>query len=211
MNRINTTWAGVAAMAGGCAAVLMTPLMSMGYYRAYALQSEAPPFWLAAAAPLADRVFAGGDPKIIYANFGRVFAFVYLLMFAGVWGLRRFDPARSSRFGTIAYGSLLLALIVSFVGTTLDYWNVGPGWTLELLGMLSLLISCTICGAYLLRSGIVPEPVAVWLLLSFPLGILSFMLIRQIPSAPTLPFAVASIAIGAVLIRNGSTASSGGT
>ena len=201
MNRTDIKWAGIVALAGGCIAVLMTPLMSMGYYRAYALQSEAPPFWMAAATPLADRIFAGGDPKVIYTNFGRVFAFVYLLMLAAVWGLRRLDPARSSRFGALAYGSLLLALTVSFVGTTLDYWNIGPGWSIELLGMLLLLITGTIAGVHLLRFEIVPKPVAVWLALSFPLCVLSFMLIRQIPSAPTLPFAIASVAIGVILTR----------
>ena len=205
MNRTDTKWLGIVALVGGLSAALMTPLMSMGYYRAYALQSEPPPFWMAAAAPLADRIFAGGDPKIIYSNFGRVFALVYLLLIAAVWGLHRLDPNRSSKFATVAYGSLLLDLAVSFVGTTLDYWNVGPGWTAELLGMLLLLISGTICGVHLLRSGIVPKALAAWLALSFPLCILSFMLIRQIPSAPTLPFAIASIAIGVVLIRNGAT------
>lgn len=193
---------GILAVTGGALACLLTPLMSMGYYMAYAVPGETPPFWLSAAkAPLSFLFSFAADEKTAYATYGKMFALVYLFFLPGIWALHRLQRGKVSRFEKFSYVFLLAAVIVSFFGVSLDYWQIKQGWTLELLGMLMLQIAATIYGAASLRLKILPRALSILFTASIPLCFASFMLFKQIPSAPTFPFAVASIAAGVFVIR----------
>ena len=67
--------------------------------------------------------------------------------------------------------------------------------------MLLLQFAATVYGAASLRVKIIPRPVALLMAASIPLCVIAFLLVKQIPSAPTLPFALASLATGAFLLR----------
>jgi hypothetical protein len=201
MSERSLKWSGVSALAGGLLACLLTPVMSVGYYRAYAVAGETPPFWLPAAQPVLSFLFAFADEKIAYAAYGKLFAIVYLLFLPGVWALHKLHENARSRFEKFGFVFLMLALSVAAIGVSLDYWGVKPGWTIELLGMLLLQIGATVYGAALLVLKVVPRLLGLLLGASLPLCVAAFMLIKQIPSAPTLPFAIASIAIGYFILR----------
>ena len=118
-------WAGISAVAGGMWALILTPLISAGYYRAYAVSGETAPFWFAAAQPLVNFLFVSEDAKIVYSAIGKPFAAVYPLFVTGVWALHkrqgkasRGGGSKLERFGFIF---LLTALAVSFAGVYLDY------------------------------------------------------------------------------------------
>ena len=195
--------AGIAAIAGGVLACVLTPLMSIGYYQAYAVQSETPPFWFSAVQPLLSFLFSFADVKIVYTTYGKLFVGVYLLFLPGVWALHKLQEKAGSKFEKACFVFLMIALVVSFIGVSLDYWGIKSGWSLELLGMLLLQIAATMYGVASLRLKIIARPIAVLLAMAFPLCIAAFLLVKQIPSAPTLPFAIASIAIGAFVLSSG--------
>jgi hypothetical protein len=196
---------GIFAMAGGVLACILTPLISIGYYRAYAVSGETPPFWFSAVQPLSSFWFSFADIKIVYATYGKLFAVVYLLFLPGVWALHKLQEKAGLKLERTCFVFLMIALVVSFIGVSLDYWGIKPGWTIELLGMLLLQIAATMYGVASFRLKIITRPIAILLAAAIPLCVAAFLLFKQIPSAPTLPFAVASIAAGAFLLRRDKT------
>lgn len=192
---------GFLALAGGALACLLTPVMSIGYYQAYAVPGEVPPFWFSAAQARLSFLFAFADEKSAYAAYGKLFAMVYLLFLPGVWALHRLQQKAGSRFERFGYYFLLTALIVSVIGVTLDYWEIKPGWSVELLGMLFLQIAATVYGIASFSLRIIPRRLSLLFTSAMLLCIASFMLFKQIPGAPTLPLAIVSIASGAFIIR----------
>lgn len=200
MSQQTAKWGGVSGLAGGILACLLTPLMSIGYYRAYG-GHETPPFWMASVAPHFEFLFDLADERTVYAAFGKLFSVVYILFLPGVWALHRRQSKAASKLEKFGFGFLTLALLVSFVGVGFDYWGIRAGWTIELLGMLLLQLGATVYGAASLRLKIIPLFPALLLTAAIPLVIASFLLFKQIPSAPTLPFAVASLLTGVYIIR----------
>ncbi|MDQ3799975.1 MAG: hypothetical protein M3384_11020 [Acidobacteriota bacterium] len=198
---------GISALAGGALACLLTPVMSIGYYQAYAVAGEVPPFWFSTAQTLLGFLFAFADEKTAYATYGKLFAVVYLLFLPGVWALHRLQRKAGSRLEKFAYLFLSSALIVSFIGVTMDYWEIKSGWTIELLGMLLLQIAATVYGIASFSLKIIPRPLSLLFTAAIPLCVPAFMLVKQIPSAPTLPLAVISIAAGVFIIRSSETKS----
>ncbi|HLL99942.1 MAG TPA: hypothetical protein VK400_02730 [Pyrinomonadaceae bacterium] len=198
---------GFLALTGGALACLLTPVMSLGYYQAYAVPGETPPFWFSAAQTPLSFLFAFADEKTAYASYGKLFAIVYLLFLPGVWALHKLQRKAGSRLEKTGYYFLLTALVVSCAGVTLDYWEIKPGWSLELLGMLLLQIAATLYGIASLSLKIIPRRLSILFAAALPLCIASFMLFKQIPGAPTLPFAVVSIAAGVFIIRLSETKS----
>lgn len=198
---------GISAFAGGALACLLTPIMSIGYYQAYAVAGEAPPFWFSTAQTSLGFLFAFADEKTAYATYGKLFAIVYLLFLPGVWSLHRLQQKAGSRLEKFAYFFLASALIVSFIGVTLDYWEIKPGWSVELLGMLLLQIAATVYGIASFSLKIIPRRLSLLLTAAVPLCVPAFMLVKQIPGAPTLPLAVVSIAAGVFIIRLSETKS----
>lgn len=192
---------GYSAILGGITGCLLTPLLSLGYYASYAIPSETPPFWISTVRPILSPLLDFADARDVYTNYGRIFPIVYLLVLPGVAALHSLQAKARSRFEKHSFVFLVIALVISFFGVTGDYWGIKAGWTLELLGMLLLQISATLYGAASLRLKIVPHFVSVLLTSSIPLCVISFWLFKQIPGAPTLPLAVASIAIGAFVLR----------
>jgi|GEM_PF-3832208 len=192
---------GYSAIFGGILGCLLVPLLSLGYYSSYAMPSETPPFWISTVRPFLSALLDFADAKDVYTSYGRIFPAVYLLILPGVLALHWLQSKAGSRFEKYSFIFLAVSLIISFFGVAGDYWGIKAGWTIELLGMLLLQISATLYGAASLRLKIVPQSIAVLLVLSIPLCFVSFWLFKQIPSAPTLPFAAASIAIGTFILR----------
>ena len=198
----NLKWWGISAIVGGVLACLLTPLMSIGYYQSYAIPAESPPFWFASVQPLVGFLFSFADEKTAYSAYGRFFAVVYLLFLPGVLALHKLhEKAAPSRLEKIAYFLLVSALVVSFFGVSGDYWGIKAGWTVELLGMLFLQIATTLYGIAVLRLKIVPRSIAIIMVVSVPLCIISFLLFKQIPAAPSLPFATVSLAAGFFILK----------
>jgi hypothetical protein len=193
-------WAGLSAFVGGVLACGLTPLMSIGYYQAYPVAGERPPFWYPSVQPALNFLFNFADEKVVYATYGKLFALVYLLFLPGVWALHKLQEKTGSKLEKFSFVFLLIALIVAFIGVSLDYWGIKAGWTTELLGMLLLLIGSSFYGAAGLRLKIIPRLLALIYLAAIPLCVVAFLLVKQIPSAPTLPFALASIAAGAFVL-----------
>ncbi|MDQ4121051.1 MAG: hypothetical protein M3209_06360 [Acidobacteriota bacterium] len=191
---------GYSAIFGGIAGCLLVPLLSLGYYSSYAMPSETSPFWISTVRPFLSALLDFADAIEVYTFYGRIFPIVYLLVLPGVFALHRLQAKNKSGFEKFSFVFLVFALTVSFFGVTFDYWGIKIGWTIELLGMLLLQISATIYGAASLRLKIIPRIISVLLMLSIPLCVISFLIFKQIPGAPTLPFAVASIAIGAFIL-----------
>ena len=201
----NLKWSGISAIMGGVLACLVAPLMSVGYYSSYAMPSETPPFWFSTAQPILGLFLSFADVKTAYTTYGKIFAVVYLLFLPGVFALHSMQERAKSRFEKYSFIFLAAALIASFFGVSFDYWGIKQGWTIELLGMLLLQFAATLYGVALLRLKIVPISQAILLLGSIPFCIISFLLLKQIPSAPTLPFALASIALGLFILRKSKT------
>jgi len=140
--------------------------------------------------------------KIIILRFNRDSTINFLLLYFSVQSVFLLGSVFFEKYSFIF---LAAALIASFFGVSFDYWGIKQGWTIELLGMLLLQFAATLYGVALLRLKIVPISQAILLLGSIPFCIISFLLLKQIPSAPTLPFALASIALGLFILRKSKT------
>jgi hypothetical protein len=198
-------WCGILTIVGGALACLLAPVMSVGYYQSYAIPAETPPFWFNAVKPFVSFLYSFADAKTAYEAYGKLFAVVYLLFLPGFFAIHSIQEKSKSRLERYSFIFLTIVLVVCFFGVSGDYWGIKQGWTLELLGMLLLQISATLYGIALVRLKTFPFSSVVLLLGSIPFCVISFMLLKQIPSAPTLPFALASIVFGLFILSKSKT------
>jgi hypothetical protein len=200
-------WRGVAAVLGGSMALALTPPFASAYYLAY----DVPPPWVHALRPLLGALLDGAPITTVYAVYGRWFAVVYLLALPGFQGLRQLQQPPPRSLTEISWKALALALILSCIGVSGDYWFNGAGWTLTLLGLLALLLTTTVYGIALLRARIMPAWVGWSLVITGLGGFASSLLTGHIPSGPTIAPAVGWICIGVLLLRADSSSRDAGS
>ena len=191
--------AGFAAIAGGLLAVALTVPFAGAYFNAYTVEGESPPRWLESVEPELGSLLTFAAPETVYALYGKIFNFVYLLILPAVFALHRLHRGTDSGREMWAFRVLVGGLIATSIGVAGDYWADGIGFPLEALGLLAMIAGTTLYGAAALRSGVLPAWSA-WLLVAGGPGAFAGMaLTGHIPSGPTLLFAVSWLAVGTLL------------
>jgi hypothetical protein len=196
------SWAGVGAMIGGLVAIALTPPFAVAYFKAYP-GSDVPPFWIEPIKPILGSLLTFGPPTVVYLTYGRVYNIVYLLLLAGVFGLHAYHQGSRSRLEKWAFYLQVAALITIFIGVVGDYWASSVdlflvGW----LGLLVLSIGTTIYGIALLRSNVLPRWCAWLFVAGVPALFIFQLLIWQVPSGLTFPFAVLWLIVGYMMASN---------
>ncbi len=190
-------WRGVAALLGGIVALTLSPPLASAYHLAY----DVPPPWVYALRPLLGPLLDFAPLTTVYDIYGRWFALVYLLALPGLEALRRLQQPSPGGLVDNSWRGVALALILTCIGVSGDYWFDGAGWTLTLLALLALLITTTLYGAALLRAGAVPAWVGWSLAVTGLGGFPSSLLTGHIPSGPTIAPAIGWICVGVFLLR----------
>jgi hypothetical protein len=178
--------------------ILLTLPFAAAYFRAYP-GFDAPPRWLPSVQPILGRLLTFAPAISVYTMYGRLFEFVYLLILPGVFGLHALHARASDRFEQWGFWCVVGGLIVSFVGVAGDYWADGAGFTLELVGLLVLLIGTTIFGSATVRARRIPTWSAWLLIIAGPGALPATWFIGHLPSGPTFLFAFAWVIIGYML------------
>lgn len=193
-------WAGVAAVVGGLLALVLTLPFALAFFRAYP-GYDVPPTWLAGLEPSLLPLVSFAPPVTVYNLYGRVYDLVYMLFLPATVALHRLHQGYRSWLERWGYGLLLSGLVLTFLGVAGDYWANGLTFVLSLLGLLVLAVGTSLYGLVLWRSHVLPRGVA-GLFLACMLGVVTgSWLMGHIPSGPTLPFALAWLALGAAFSR----------
>jgi len=171
---------GLAAMLGGVLGIALTPILSY----LWATYSDA------------------------YLHYGRVYFLVYLGCLLGLTGLyarRRWSRLEGEKWGL---GLTFAGLTIGLVGDVLAYWGGPPGqdftqlqatgFSIELLGLLSILIGSVVLGITYLRANVFPKLVSGLLVAAGPGGLLLFGL--HAPSGTMLLFCCARVVLGYLLL-----------
>lgn len=194
-------WPGLAAAAGGLLALILTAPFALGYHAAYP-GYDARPVWDDALRPHLAAILAFDRPQAVYAIYGRVYGLVYPLVALGLATLHRaVAPGVAPRALRRSYGTLLGAVLLTWAGVVGDYWLDGTGFLLETIGLLALVIGAVAYGIALSRLTTAPRWIANLLLGAGLAAVPAMLLVRHLPSGPTLPFALAWIPIGVALWR----------
>jgi len=195
-------WAGLAAIAGGLLAVVLTVPFASAYYPAYAIEGESPPRWLKSLEPELGSLLTFAAPVRVYELYGKIFNVVYLLILPAVFSLHRLHQEGSSPKEMWAFRVLVGGLIATSIGVAGDYWANGIGFPIEVLGLLATIVGTTLYGVATLRSGVLPRW-SSWLLVAGGPGAFAGMAVTgHLPSGPTLLFAVSWLAVGILLSRD---------
>jgi hypothetical protein len=173
---------GLAGMLGGVLGIILTPILSY----LWATYSDA------------------------YLYYGRAYFLVYLGCLLGLTGL--YARRRSSRLmgENWGFGLTFVGLAVGLIGDVLAYWGGSPGqeftqvqstgFTIEMLGLLLVLIGSVVLGVTYLNEqvNVLPKPVAGLLIAAGPGGLLLSGL--HAPSGTLLLFCCASVILGYLLL-----------
>ena len=195
--------AGAAAIIGSLLALVLTLPFASAFFSAYP-GDDVPPFWRAPFLPTLRPLLTFAPPVAVYNLYGRVYELVYLLFLPATVVLHRLHQGNSGRLERWGFALLIGGLVLTFIGVAGDYWANGLTFVLSLLGLLVLAAGTTLYGLVLWRSGVLPRRVS-WLFLACLPGVfVGSWLTGHIPSGPTLPFALAWLALGAALWRGAS-------
>lgn len=189
---------GLLAVLGGFLALALTLPFAAAYFRAYP-GFDTPPPWVEAAPAALGNALNFAPPTEVYATYGRIFMFTYVLALPGLLALHTLQRGSSDRLARWGFGVLVTGLAATTIGVAGDYWADGAGFLIEVLGLLILWAGSAMYGAAHLRLGVLPRWVAWLLALAGPVGIVGMLLTGHIPSGPTLGFALASVGLGSVL------------
>jgi hypothetical protein len=187
-NRGFVRWSGLAALFGGMLGIVLTPILSYLWATYYD----------------------------VYGYFGRAYFPVYLGCTAGLVGLcvLRRDSLRvqgtdKSDTEKLAFGMTFIGLIMGLVGNILEYWGGVPGedftqvqikgFSVEVLGLLLVLIGSVIFGVTYLRANVLPK-VVPWLLIAAGPGGILFSILLHAPSGTLLLFCCAWVVLGYLLL-----------
>jgi hypothetical protein len=162
---------GLAAMLGGVLGIVLTPILSY----LWATYSDA------------------------YLYYGRAYFLVYSGCLLGLTGLYAQRRASRSEGETWGFGLTFVGLATGLVGDVLAYWGGSPGqdftqvqstgFSIELLGLLLVLIGSAVLGVVYLQANVSPKLVAWLLIAAGPGGFVLFGL--HAPSGTLLLFCCA--------------------
>ena len=198
---VDNRWGGWAAMVGGVLALLLTPPFASAYL---GWAEESP-------TPLIDKLRSAVDPLLgfasvdtVYQTYGRLYLLAALLMLAGLVVLRPQVAGRLGRLGDRGLVVLVVGWVMFVVGLVGDYvigevfGEVlhGLSFTVEGLGILVLLVGVLLVGVSARRTGVLPAPVALLLILALPLAFIGTLLIGHLPSGPILGVSAAWVGLG---------------
>jgi hypothetical protein len=171
---------GLAAMLGGVLGIVLTPILT----HLWATYSD------------------------VHLYYGRTYFLVYLGCLLGLIGLyarRRGSRLEGEKWG---FGLTFVGLSVGLVGDVLAYWGGPPGqdftqlqatgFSIELIGLLSVLIGSVVLGVTYLQANVFPKLVAGLLIAAGPGGLLLSSL--HAPSGTLLLFCCACVVLGYLLL-----------
>ena len=203
------TWRGLAALLGGILCLLLTPVQASIWSG-----SDSPPVVLAAGPllDLADRIHGSFGPRFgldEYYFYGRMFFLVYLAAIAGLVGLHALQSGGGPG-ERVWFRVVLAGLVVALAGDIVAYWGgsgdisespvQGMGFTIEMLGILAMLIGSLFYGRVTLRGDAVPDWVACLLMVAGPAAVPVVFLTNYIPHGAVLPFSLAMAIVGYFLL-----------
>jgi hypothetical protein len=171
---------GLAAMLGGVLGIVLTPILT----HLWATYSD------------------------VYLYYGRAYFLVYLGCLLGLIGLyarRRGSQSEGEKWG---FSLTFVGLSVGLVGDVLAYWGGPPGqdftqlqatgFSIELIGLLSVLIGSVVLGVTYLQANMFPKLVSGLLIAAGPGGLLLSSL--HAPSGTLLLFCCAWVVLGYLLL-----------
>ncbi len=191
-------------MLGGILCLLLTPVQASIWSG-----SDSPPVVLAAGPllDLADRIHGSFGPRFgldEYYFYGRMFFLVYLAAIAGLVSLHALQSGGGPG-ERVWFRVVLAGLVVALAGDIVAYWGgsgdisespvQGLGFTIEMLGILAMLIGSLFYGRVTLHGDAVPDWVAWLLMVAGPAAVPVVFLTNYIPHGAVLPFSLA-MAIG---------------
>jgi hypothetical protein len=180
-----TRWSGLAAMLGSVLGIVLTPILTY--------------LWAAYSD--------------LYGYFGRAYFLVFvgcLAGLAGLYTLRRRNPSWQApdNIEREIVGMTFIGLVIGLVGDILEYWGEGSGegfaqvqvtgYSIEIGGLLFVLLGSLLLGLNYRRTKVVPALVAWLLIAAGPGGILLSFL--HIPSGSMLLFCCAWVVLGYLLL-----------
>jgi hypothetical protein len=199
-------WGGVAALIGGVAALLVTPVFAVSYLEP---TEESPTFLIDAIRPVVEPLLGFASVDTVYRSYGLLYLVATGFMFVGFLALRahirRPLAERGSRGLTVAFVGWLMVLI----GLAGDY-GIGDAlgneihiaaFLIEMLGVLSVLIGLLLVGIQSRRSRSLPGLVSWSLIAALPLGIVGVVLLSHLPSGPMLGINIAWVTVGLALLK----------
>jgi hypothetical protein len=179
--------------------------------------ANAPPL-VRAAGPLpnlAERIYTALGPRLgldEYYFYGRIFVLVYLGAIAGLVGLHVLQAGRE-RPERLWFRVVLGGLVLALAGDIVAYWGgsgdisrspvQGPGFTVEMLAVLVVLIGSVFYGRVTLRGDAVSDWVAWAVLISGPTAVPVVFLVNYIPHGAVLALSLAMAAMGYFLLTRG--------
>lgn len=196
-------------MLGGILCLLLTPVQASIWSG-----SDSPPVVLAAGPllDLADRIHGSFGPRFgldEYYFYGRMFFLVYLAAIAGLVGLHALQSSGGPG-ERVWFRVVLAGLVVALAGDIVAYWGgsgdisespvQGMGFTIEMLGVLAMLIGSVFYGRVTLRGDAVPDWVAWLLMVAGPAAVPVVFLTNYIPHGAVLPFSLAMAIVGYLLL-----------
>lgn len=201
-----TLWLGVASTAGAILGLLVWPFLGASWFMDEENLAEQP----APARAWADVVIDGfpaafdwGTWHDAYLLYGRIFAFVFPALLAGVIGLHRLQKGLGGRMETVGYWVVAISLALGTLGAFVAFYT--PLLDLAFFAflvpsMLLTMIGFPIFGFGSFKARVVPRTAAVLLIVGalpgFPL--LSWLLGHN--SAAFIPINVAMLIVGLKLV-----------
>ena len=193
-------WAGLAAVAGGVIAIVLTVPFSIAFALAYP-EEPGPPDYLTSLAPELGSLLTFAAPNPVYELYGRAFDLVYLLFLPAVFAVHRLHHDVADASEVRAFRILAAGLVIAFVGVAGDYWLNGLGFPVEVLGLLVMIVGTTLFGLATLRGSVLPRWSALLMVAGgLPGAVAGSVLTGHVPTGPTLFFAVAWLAVGIALL-----------
>lgn len=195
---------GVAAVAGGLLALIVTPLFAASYLSP---DEDAPNRLIEGVRSSMEPLLDFGSVERVYRTYGLAYFACAVLMFIGFYAYRRRIALRGPDAPHRALTIMFIGWLVFLVGLFGDYaisdrlGDVLHGlfFGVEMLGLLAILVGSTMLGLRLRRTQ-EPALVAWTLVLVVPLGIVGVVLLGHLPSGQMLCVCLASVAMGFALL-----------
>ena len=150
-----------------------------------------------------------------YEVYGKVFFLVYLLMLPVVRHVHALHRAQStSKWEGRTWRVLCMALILACAGDAVSYWGISApgtvgdtlwrlGFLIEIVAVLSVLVTTTMYGMVTVRRRVVPRWGSVLLMAVVPMGVLTLIgVTAYVPNAVVVPMSLVWAGIGAWMLLN---------
>jgi len=183
-------------------ALLISPLFSIAYFRAYGNSfGEITPDWLLAIGRALPKLLDFAQSRDVYQTYGRIFSIILLLTIPRLIFLINLMGNSS---GISRWGARILStgVIISGVGISAEYWlNPNSWWSntgfgLEILGALLLWLGAITFGIATFRSEKKNRFIGIALIAIAPLGIIGMFTLGHIPSGPVFGYFAILLILG---------------